>query len=245
MAVDSPLARTLSAAGDLLLGASCHGCGRPGWGICATCRDELAQRRPYRAVPEPCPAGFPVTVTSSPYDPIVRQLVIAHKERQALALGRVLGARLALSVDGLLRLTGQPTDAAVTLVPVPSSSRAVRSRGLDATLALARVAARQSRHGARLRVTAALAQSRRVQDQSGLSATQRRANLSGGFRLRRELTGPVIVVDDVMTTGSSLAEAVRVLQRAGVPVVGAATVAATVRLRTRHGSAGSGRNPPR
>jgi predicted amidophosphoribosyltransferase len=236
MAVDSRLARTLSAAGDLLLGASCHGCGRPGWGVCPTCRSELARRRPYRAAPVPSPPGFPVTVASSPYDPIVRQLIIAHKERQALALGSLLGARLALSVDALLRLTRQPPGVAVTLVPVPSANRVVRQRGLDATLTLARAAARRSRHGVRVRAVAALTQARAVQDQAGLNAAERRANLTGGLRLRRFVAGPVIVVDDVVTSGSSLAEAVRVLELGGVFVVGAATVAATTRLRTGHGS---------
>jgi predicted amidophosphoribosyltransferase len=237
MAVDSRLARTLSAAGDLLLGASCHGCGRPGWGVCPTCRSELDRRRPYRAAPTPSPPSFPLTVTSSPYDPIVRQLIIAHKERQALALGSLLGARLALSVDGLLRLTSHPSDVGVTLVPVPSANRVVRQRGLDATLTLARAAARRSRSGGRVRAVAALTQARTVRDQAGLSASDRRANLAGGFRLRRFVAGPVVVVDDVVTTGSSLAEAVRVLELGGVSVIGAATVAATTRLRTPHGSA--------
>lgn len=228
--------RSLSAAGDLLLGAGCHGCGRPGWGVCATCRDELAGRTAYRTTPVPVPPGFPVTVTSSPYDPLVRRLVIAHKERQALSLAGLLGERLARSVDGLLDLTAHPADRPVVLVPVPSARRAVRERGLDATRALARAAARRSAHGARVTVVGALAQARTVRDQAGLSAADRQRNLAGGFRLRRSVDGvAVVVVDDVVTTGSSLTEAVRVLEAAGTRVLGAATVAATVRLRTPHG----------
>ncbi|HKN43453.1 MAG TPA: phosphoribosyltransferase family protein, partial [Propionibacteriaceae bacterium] len=62
----------------------------------------------------------------------------------------------------------------------------------------------------------------------------RQANLAGAFRLRRPLSAAaVVLVDDLVTTGSSLAEAARVLSEAKVPVLGAATVAATVRLRTR------------
>ena len=75
----------LAAAGDLLLGASCHGCGQPWWGICPLCREQVASRRPFLTTPVPCPDGFPVTVTSSIYDPILRRLISAHKERQALA----------------------------------------------------------------------------------------------------------------------------------------------------------------
>ena len=58
--------------------------------------------------------------------------------------------------------------------------------------------------------------------------TARQANLAGGFRLRAGARRPVVLVDDLVTTGSSLAEAARVLA-AGVPVLGAATVAATER----------------
>ena len=74
-----------------------------------------------------------------------------------------------------------------------------------------------------------------MRDQAGLDARARRANLSGGFRLRRRLPagGPVVLIDDLVTTGSTLAEAARVLRASGVPVLGAAA-AATER---RHGAA--------
>jgi predicted amidophosphoribosyltransferase len=96
------LEQWVAAAGDLLLGASCHGCGQPWWGICPDCRRQLASRRPFFTAPIPCPDGFPVTVTSSTYDPILRRLISAHKERQALALTSFLADRLALSIHGLL-----------------------------------------------------------------------------------------------------------------------------------------------
>jgi predicted amidophosphoribosyltransferase len=96
----------LAAAGDLLLGASCHGCGQAWWGICPTCRQELASRKPFVTTPVPCPDGFPVTVTSSPYDRILRRVINAHKERQALVLTRFLAERLALSVHVLLASEG-------------------------------------------------------------------------------------------------------------------------------------------
>ena len=85
-------------------------------------------------------------------------------------------------------------------------------------------------------VRIALAQTRGVRDQAGLDARDPRANLAGGFRLRRRLPAgqPVVLVDDLVTTGSSLTEAARVLRRAGVAVLGAATVPPRERLlRTR------------
>jgi predicted amidophosphoribosyltransferase len=118
------------------------------------------------------------------------------------------------------------------LVPVPSAARAVRSRGFDATASMARLAARRLRVRYPMAVQSALTQGRRVTDQSGLGAAARRENLAGAFRLRRPIsTGAAVLVDDLVTTGSSLTEAARVLRAARIPVLGAATVAATVRVQ--------------
>jgi predicted amidophosphoribosyltransferase len=221
----------LAAAGDLLLGARCHGCGQPWWGICASCRQQLASRRPFFTSPVPCPDGFPVTVTSSAYDPILRSVINAHKERQALTLTSFLGERLALSVHALLM--SEPDGAGrIVLVPIPSAARAVRRRGFDATASIARLAARRLRVRYPMTVRLALTQGRRVADQAGLRAAARQENLFGAFRLRKPITiGAAVLVDDLVTTGSSLTEAARVLRAARISVLGAATVAATVRLR--------------
>lgn len=219
------------AAADLLLGARCHGCGLAGWGLCPTCRAMVARHRPYVTVPDPAPVGFPTTVTSAPYEEVLRHVVSAHKDRQALALTRFLAERLALSVHALLaapgaRAAGRP----VSLVPVPSAAAAVRRRGFDATTSMARLAARRLAPTHLVGVERLLAQRRGVLDQAGLTAEQRAANLRRGVRLRTAGRGrPVVLVDDVVTTGASLAEAARVLRAAGVEVLGAATVAATVR----------------
>jgi ComF family protein len=221
----------VAAAGDLLLGANCHGCELPWWGLCPSCRRELGTRQPFVTVPVPRPDGFPLTVTSSSYDQILRRVINAHKERQALILTRVLAERLAVSVHALL--THQPYAAAIVLVPIPSAARTVRQRGFDATSAMARIAARRLRARYSATVRSVLVQARPVADQMGLGARARQQNLAGAFRLRRPITaGAVVIVDDLVTTGSSLTEAARVLREAGIPVLGAATVAATVRLRT-------------
>jgi predicted amidophosphoribosyltransferase len=227
----------LAAAGDLLLGASCHGCGQPWWGICPSCRQQLAARRPFVTAPIPCPDGFPVTVTSSPYDRLLRRVINAHKERQALILTRLLAERLALSVHALLaHLAYPPTASKIVLVPIPSAAGTVRQRGFDATGSMARYAARRLHAQYPVAVRGVLTQARSVADQAGLAAGARQQNLSGAFRLRRSISAGavVVVVDDLVTTGSSLTEAARVLRRARIPVLGAATVAATVRLHPPH-----------
>ena len=237
-----------AAAGDLLLGAVCPGCSAPWWGLCPTCRQRLGARRPFVAVPDGDPDGPPLTVACSTYDELVAPLVNAHKERGALGLAPVLAEPLALSVAALLgqaRSTGR-----VLLVPVPSSAAAVRRRGYDATATLARRAARRLRPVLDVRSARLLSQRSGVQDQAGLTAAERQRNLDGALRVRPGLRlasvrdpGPVVVlVDDVVTTGSSLAEARRVLTTAGLPVLGAATLAAAQR---RPDGAGAGPVPAR
>ena len=133
----------------------------------------------------------------------------------------------------LLALQGHRPNQPVVLVPVPSAAGAVRRRGLDSTLALARQAARRLSGRYPTTVAPTLVHARGVRDQAELDALARQANLAGAFTLRAPVpTAPTVVVDDLVTTGSSLTEAARVLRRAGVTLVGAATVAAAQRHRT-------------
>jgi len=78
---------------------------------------------------------------------------------------------------------------------------------------------------------------RRLVDQAGLDARQRVANLDGALavphRFVRLVRGrEVLVVDDVITTGASIAEVARALRAAGADVIGASVVAATRRRQT-------------
>ncbi|MET8408270.1 ComF family protein [Streptomyces sp. NPDC005195] len=113
----------------------------------------------------------------------------------------------------------------VLLVPVPSSRRAVRARGHDPARRIALAAAGELRRGgAPVRVLAVLRQRRAVADQSGLNSRQRLHNLAGALEVAtggdRLLAGAgrVVLVDDLMTTGASLAEAARAVR---VAVAGA------------------------
>lgn len=228
--------RWWAAAGDLLLGAACPGCAAPWWGPCPGCRAQLRERRPFLALPGNEPDGPPLTVSCSPYDTLAARLVNAHKERGALGLAPLLAEPLALAVAALLRHGG--TGAPVLLVPVPSAAAAVRRRGYDATATLAHRAARRLSPRGDVGMARLLRQRSGVRDQAGLTAAERRRNLAGALRVRGALlrlvlagsgSRAVVLVDDVVTTGSSLAEARRVLAAAGLEVVGAATVAAAQR----------------
>jgi predicted amidophosphoribosyltransferase len=226
---------------DLLLPTRCVGCRAPG-PLCPSCAAFL--RRPAAlAWPAPSPPGLPPPYAAAAYAGPVRAALLAHKERGRLGLAGVLGAALATAVALAVADAADGADAAeatggsprrVALVPVPSSRSAVRSRGHDPTRRLARSAAR---HLPWAQVVPALRPARRVADSAGLSAPERAANLVGAFaaaaalpRVRDRLGGHLVVlVDDVVTTGATLAEAARVLGGAGVAVAACATVAATPR----------------
>ncbi|WBQ03952.1 ComF family protein [Kribbella sp. CA-293567] len=176
------------------------------------------------------PAELRVTTATTEYDGIVRAVILAHKEHARYPLARPLGDTLALAIQAALG-----PGRAAWLCPVPSSPATVRRRGHDPLRRITKVAVHRLRRGGYdVRVADALTVVRRPRDQAGLSAEDRATNLAGAFAARsrwaERLTGqPVIVVDDVLTTGSTLAEACRSLSSQGIPVLGCAVLAATRR----------------
>ncbi|MEE1928063.1 ComF family protein [Streptomyces sp. TRM 70351] len=252
---------------DLVLAAECAGCGAPRAALCGRCRGLLTgdARRGASAGAVPVapaaavPGGLPVYAAGA-YADEVRAVLLAHKERGALRLTDPLGAALAGAVRAVLGgVTGWGAGpdggrgaagpgGVPLLVPVPSGRSAVAARGHDPVRRMALAAAASLRRdGVPARVLGVLRQQREVADQSGLGAGQRRRNLAGalavpaaGARLLGD--GPVVLVDDLMTTGASLAEAARAVSAAGGRLLGAAVVAAApvppapVRVRTGEGA---------
>ena len=156
----------------------------------------------------------------------MRAVLIAWKEQGRFGLAAPLAHLLAASVVEL-----SPVRAPIVLVPVPTSRRSKRVRGSDVVDELARDSARLlGRIGMDVRVEQALTYARATADQSGLDSSARAANLRGAFRLRRGVLrtpAKVIVIDDILTTGATVGEAVRVLTESGKRPIGVAVVAAT------------------
>ncbi len=202
---------------DLVLPAECGGCGRSRAVLCAECRAALTGAAPGRVRPVPEPSGLPVVHAAAPYEDAVRATLIAHKERGALALAGPLGTALAGAVRAAVRAGG---GGPVLLVPVPSARRAVRARGHDPARRIALAAAGELRRtGSPARVAGVLRQRRAVADQAGLDARRRLENLAGALEVAAGGTplldgGAIVLVDDLMTTGASLAEAARAVRTA-------------------------------
>ncbi|UYM04047.1 ComF family protein [Solicola gregarius] len=250
--------RTLSAAAaDLVVGMRCAGCGLPGLQLCQTCRQALRPRA-RSCWPDPCP---PELLTPTPVPPwcaaayagVVRAVLLEYKERGRDGLAEPLAGLLVAALRGLFATEASP--GGWTLVPMASRRATVRSRGYDGVLLLSRIAARRLRgSGHDVLVTRSLRHRRRVADQAGLNATQRRENLDGALRSvvgRWSRRRAVVVVDDVVTTGATAAAAVSALRDSGAPVVGAAVLAATPRRPGRVSLSAAGevdttyRNAPR
>ena len=148
-----------------------------------------------------------------------------------LALSEPLGGLLAVAVRAAM-----PGPGPVLLVPVPSRRATVRSRGHDPLWSITRRAAavlRQSGfHAEAVRLLAVDGDPERISHGG--------ANLAGtlccpSHLLRRARTvGRVVLCDDVLTTGSTVAEAQRALAAVGIPCAGIATVAATRRRHHAH-----------
>ncbi|MDQ0787339.1 ComF family protein [Streptomyces sp. B3I8] len=215
----------------LVLAGECEGCGRGRVVLCEGCRAALCGGVPGRVRPGAEAVGLPPVHAAAAYRDVVRAVLLAHKERGALALAGPLGVALA----GAVRDAVGGRDA--VLVPVPSARGTVRARGHDAMRRIALAAAGELRRtGTAARVAAVLRQRRPVADQAGLSSPQRLANLAGalevvpgGERLLAHGSGRVVLVDDLMTTGATLTEAARAVRTSftGARVYGVAAGEAT------------------
>ncbi len=181
-----------------------------GDGLCANCRD--------------CPPEFDRAASFGEYRDGVRGLIHLLKYESVTPVARPLGGMLAKAITDLL---AGYADATPLLVPVPLHKSRRRSRGFNQSELIAQAAAKCLQQ--KLEVACdALVRQRDTVSQVGLTREERIANVHGAFRVA-DAAGvkgrDVMLVDDVMTTGTTLSECARVLKQAGAERVWAATVA--------------------
>jgi ComF family protein len=207
-----------------LLPLRCLLCGAPGAqgiDLCAACINELPRNRSCCAR---CalPLALPTAMCGAcqrrppPWDaawapfryawPLDR-LEARYKFGRELAAGRALAT--------LWRAAPRPLELPQCLLPVPLHRHRLRQRGYNQSLELATVLARAFDLPLQ---TEALCRERDTAAQTELDALARRRNVRGAFVLKPDLALPahVAILDDVMTTGATLAECARVLKRGGV-----------------------------
>lgn len=210
----SPLAALLcAAAADALafvLPVSCAGCGAADSALCASCRARVATPCGVRQT-----IGPRLTVHSAfAYDGEIARVLRALKADGRTGLARPLGAALAVHAASVF-----PGEQ-VMFVPVPTSAAAMRRRGYRVVELLLRRSA--------LPALPVLRAAHGVADQRRLGRDARARNVAGSLVASPRARGrEVVIVDDVVTTGSTLLEAQRALTAVGAVVRGGLTVAAT------------------
>ena len=147
----------------------------------------------------------------APYAAPLDRLILQFKFQQKLYIGKKLGALMAQDI--MSRQLPQPD----VLLPIPLHSRRLRQRGYNQALELARPIATEL--GVSLDFNNCV-RTKETTEQIGLSAKLRRSNLKGAFELKDNFQGKrVAIVDDVMTTGSTVSELSRQLLQAGATSV--------------------------
>jgi predicted amidophosphoribosyltransferase len=211
---------------DLVLPLECGGCGAPSTRWCPACARQLAVKadEPHLITPRVDP-GVPV-LSLGRYAGPRREALVAVKER-----GRAdLIAPLAVALQGGLQrlLTWGVVGTPLTVVPAPTRRSAARRRGGDPVTRIARAATAGLRGVSDIQVVQALRLRALVRDSVGLSSADRLRNIVGRVKITEPvgaLARAVLVVDDIVTTGATASESVRVLQIAGLEVAGVLAIA--------------------
>ncbi len=165
---------------------------------------------------------FSRAVAYGAYEGVLRDLIHIFKYQRVRSASPLLGRLLTQAVS-----TMQLPEALV-VIPVPMSPGRRRARGFNQAEALAQAFLSTQPSGRIQLDTVSLVRTRETSSQTGLTRHQRRANLRGAFAVsdRARIKGrSVLIVDDVMTTGTTAGECARVLRRAGADQVLVATVA--------------------
>lgn len=170
-------------------------------------------------------AALSRVIALADYAPPLDQAIAALKFGQALALARPFGELLAARLQDESEPVLPALDA---IVPIPLSGPRLAERGFNQSLQIARALRQALPRAAPPLANSWLQRLRHSPPQSSLPASERRRNLAGAFVAAPAAAGMrIALVDDVMTTGSTLHEAAHTLKAAG-----AATVMALVIART-------------
>jgi len=127
---------------------------------------------------------------------------------------------LALAMGALRPRPDGPLAAA--LIPIPLAPKRLRQRSYNQSERLARALARTWRIPV---IADLLVRTRETPTQTALTPGTRLANVAGAFAVRRAAHATYVLIDDVFTTGATLAEAARAFEQAGAATIHAITFA--------------------
>lgn len=190
----------------------CAGCGAEGRALCGGCAGRLGVDLATQVLP-----GVGPVTAGLAYDGVARASILALKEHGATGLAAALAPPFAAAASAALAAHPEAVPVAV-----PSSRTARRRRGYEPVRVLA------ARAG--IQILSPFLPARPHGVQKGLGVAERARNLETAFALSRPVAGmSVLLLDDVVTSGATLAAAATALRMGGADVVGAAVLAATAR----------------
>ncbi len=220
------LGHLTSAVLDLAFPGTCVGCRREGTPLCRTCAPALgARERSAPGVPIGLPGEIPAPLLQlewcAPFQGITRDALHAIKYGGEQRLAGPLGAAIA-------RRWRRAGTGATLVTHVPVHADRARRRGYDQAELIARSAA----SALHLPYEPLLVRTRATIAQFDLDRSDRSTNVHGAFAIRDAVaaaicaTRPwVLLIDDVVTTGATLAACAEALEDAGAIGVSAITVA--------------------
>lgn len=211
--------KSIRALQEIIFPSRCLGCGQLGLEICSLCRKNWHPHI-YRQWSQHLPT-FPI-YSAVTYSPIAGKVLLSAKENNLVIADQLIYKALGHSLTFALREIGGDF-----LIPIPSRRSVARSRGRQFIAALTYQLSAETG----LPAYENLEHTRRVRDQSSLDAKSRFHNLDGSMKSLNFLSGKAIVIDDLVTTGATLQEAVRALRDRGIEVAAAVTACVAEPLR--------------
>jgi ComF family protein len=195
--------------------------------LCQICGEKLfhtiaeTDDTPLCAICRRVGAHFSRAAAYGAYEGALRDLIHLFKYNGIRPAGKILGGLLNQTVAAIA------LPDSVIVIPVPLWSGKRTSRGFNQAEAIARTFIHFQSSSIQLD-TSILIRTRETASQTGLTRHQRRANVRGAFAVVKptKIKGrSILIVDDVMTTGTTAGECARVLRRAGAKEVFVATIA--------------------
>ncbi len=209
---------------DLILPLECGGCGAVSTRWCDACALVLsvAADEPHVVNPRIDPQ-VPVFALGR-YAGARRRAILAMKEHGRGDLVAPLARALAIGVHRLL--TWGMVETPLTIVPAPTRRSAARRRGGDPVTRMARLAGAAVPGHPDITVAQALRMKALARDSVGLGTAARERNIAGRVLLRGQRPRTeVVIVDDIVTTGATARESVRVLHAVGIRVAAVLAIA--------------------
>lgn len=200
---------------DYFFPPKCCVCDCTGWHLCEHCRRDLAEHLidgPVDFLKDPYTGSKQLTLTSCKPNPLLRHVLHAFKYTYTEELLDVLGKLL------VARLKQFKLSPKLQIVPVPLHTSRIRERGFNQSYLLAKYISKCTD----FKVADILERTRCTFPQAQLSKSDRLNNVQGAFSLKKPGTRApqgILLLDDVITTGSTTSECQRVLSDAGAQLI--------------------------